>query len=62
VALEMKTACEQCGATLSDAGEAWICSHECTWCADCAAGLQRICPNCQGELVLRPRRAPAAAG
>ncbi|WP_397391657.1 DUF1272 domain-containing protein [Pseudomonas oryzihabitans] len=39
--------------------EALICSYECTFCAACAAGpLQGRCPNCQGELLRRPRRVP----
>jgi len=34
-----------------------MCSFECTYCADCAAGtLNGICPNCGGELVRRPVR------
>ncbi|MGV3620714.1 MAG: DUF1272 domain-containing protein [Archangium sp.] len=28
----------------------------CTFCVDCATGP---CPNCGGELVVRPRRPPA---
>jgi uncharacterized protein len=56
VALEMKAACERCGAALAPDGEAWICSYECTWCGDCRLALQDACPNCGGELVRRPRR------
>ena len=37
-------------------GEAFICSHECTFCGDCATALEHVCPNCSGELVRRPRR------
>ncbi|MFI4868420.1 MAG: DUF1272 domain-containing protein [Steroidobacterales bacterium] len=37
-----------------------ICSFECTFCASCADGvLAGTCPNCGGELLVRPRR-PAA--
>ena len=56
--LEMKSNCESCDATLSsDAGNALICSYECTFCSECATGkLDNICPNCGGELVARPRR------
>jgi hypothetical protein len=58
VALEMKTVCEKCGTALAaDAGGAFICSYECTFCAACAEGtLAGRCPNCGGELVPRPIR------
>ena len=61
VALEMKTACEKCGAALDAAGEAFICVYECTFCGGCADRMQRICPNCAGELVRRPRPKPPRA-
>ncbi|WP_295517643.1 DUF1272 domain-containing protein [uncultured Pseudomonas sp.] len=56
--LEMRTTCEHCTSSLpADSERALICSYECTFCADCVAGpLQGRCPNCQGELVRRPRR------
>ncbi len=60
--LEMKTACGRCGKTLSPIGEAWICSHECTFCGPCAEAMSRVCPNCSGELVVRPRRAEPEGG
>ena len=57
--LEMKPACERCGAALPpDSREARICSYECTFCADCADEMNETCPNCGGELVLRPIREP----
>ena len=56
--LEMKSSCERCGATLTHAGEAYICSYECTFCYACAQALASSCPNCGGELVRRPRRSP----
>jgi len=56
MALEMRTACERCGAGLAPDGEAAICSYECTFCTDCATTLAQVCPNCGGELVPRPRR------
>ena len=59
MALEMRAECERCGAALAADGEAFICSYECTFCAGCAEGLERACPNCGGELVTRPRRAVA---
>ena len=59
MALEMRDACERCGKELAPDGEACICSHECTFCRDCTAALEEVCPNCGGELVRRPRRAAA---
>ena len=58
VSLEMRTSCERCGAKLpADAPDARICSYECTFCAGCADGeLGGVCPNCGGELLVRPRR------
>jgi uncharacterized protein len=56
MALEMRPACERCGAALAVDGEAAICSYECTFCPACADALERVCPNCGGELVARPRR------
>jgi uncharacterized protein len=59
--LEMRTLCERCGTVLDPAGTAYICSYECTFCAGCAATVAGTCPNCGGELVRRPRRAPETA-
>jgi hypothetical protein len=56
MALEMRPACERCGAALAPGSDAWICSYECTFCPDCAEGMGGSCPNCSGELVARPRR------
>src|SRR5262245_45640268 len=56
VALELKRACEKCGATLARSGTAYICSYECTYCPSCAEQMNFVCPNCGGELVRRPRR------
>lgn len=56
--LEMRPDCERCGADLpADAGGAFICSFECTFCAACAEVLDDMCPNCGGELLDRPTRA-----
>ncbi len=60
MALELRPVCERCGAALAVDGEAFICSYECTFCASCAAELVNVCPNCQGELVRRPRRKVAS--
>lgn len=59
--LEMRPDCERCGVDLpAAAGGAFICSFECTFCADCADALDEICPNCGGELLDRPARTGAA--
>jgi two-component system LytT family sensor kinase len=52
----MKSNCEGCQCDLSADAEAYVCSYECTFCADCASKRQRLCPHCGGELVRRPRR------
>jgi biotin operon repressor len=54
--LEMRRQCEGCGISLDADGTAFICSYECTFCADCAEQRGHKCPNCGGELVHRPRR------
>jgi hypothetical protein len=59
MALEMRTECERCGRPLEPDGAARICSYECTFCDECAEAMDSVCPNCGGELVPRPRRAPA---
>lgn len=58
--LAMRPNCERCNRQLpADQDGAWICSFECTFCAGCADGeLAHRCPNCGGELVVRPRRSP----
>ena len=58
--LDMRPDCERCGVDLPPhAGGAFICSFECTFCADCAEALDERCPNCSGELLDRPTRAKA---
>ena len=59
MSLEMRSACEGCGAALDEDGLAFICSYECTFCEGCAGGRDHLCPNCGGELVRRPRRGRA---
>lgn len=56
MALEMSTSCLQCHVALVQDGDAFICSYECTFCRGCAESMGRVCPNCRGELVIRPRR------
>ena len=58
--LDMRPDCQRCGVDLPPyAGGAFICSFECTFCADCAEALDERCPNCSGELLDRPTRAKA---
>jgi hypothetical protein len=55
--LEMREACERCGNKLArDRADARICSYECTFCNACSDAMEYRCPNCGGELVVRPRR------
>lgn len=55
MALEMRAACERCGAGLAADAEAFICTYECTFCPSCVREMKAVCPNCGGELVRRPR-------
>ena len=59
--LQLRPNCECCNRDLPpESQEALICSFECTFCHTCAdTVLKGRCPNCGGELVMRPRR-PAA--
>ncbi len=59
--LSLRPNCECCDQDLPNGdARARICSFECTFCADCAEKrLGGACPNCGGDLVLRPTR-PAA--
>jgi hypothetical protein len=54
--MQMKAVCEKCTKSLKIDGVAFICSYECTFCKECTDGLQMVCPNCQGELVISPKR------
>ncbi len=54
--LEIRPNCECCDRDLAVDDLAYICTFECTWCADCAEALGMICPNCDGNLVRRPVR------
>jgi uncharacterized protein len=56
--LDMLPDCEKCGVDLpADQHGAFICSFECTFCADCSDAMDERCPNCGGELSDRPLRA-----
>lgn len=59
--LQMRPGCERCDRDLlPECADARICSFECTFCCDCADGPHAgRCPNCDGDLVLRPTRAAA---
>jgi uncharacterized protein len=59
--LQLRPNCECCDADLPPDAEAYICSYECTFCPTCATDvLHRVCPNCGGNLVVRPVRPRAA--
>jgi uncharacterized protein len=57
--LEMRKECERCSAPLGLIDTAFICVYECTFCQDCTEDMNKICPNCGGELVRRPRKSSA---
>ena len=56
--LQLRPNCECCDRDLPpDSPVAMICTFECTFCHQCALEkLKGRCPNCGGELVVRPRR------
>jgi len=54
--LEMRPNCERCSKAVSPEDEVYICSYECTWCADCTKEMKFTCPNCGGDLGRRPTR------
>lgn len=59
--LEMRPDCERCGRNLPpDKDGAFICSMECTFCANCADKLDERCPSCGGDLLERPMRVGTA--
>lgn len=59
--LKMKTECERCHTATPADQPASICSFECTFCLECTTALSLTCPNCQGELLRRPRRVRSVA-
>lgn len=56
--LAIRPNCECCDCDLPNgSAAARICSFECTFCSDCAGTrFGDRCPNCDGDLVLRPTR------
>ena len=55
--LQLRPNCECCDKDLPPVAEAFICTFECTFCPECASGaLAGVCPNCGGNLTLRPVR------
>ena len=60
--LQLRPNCEACDKDLPpDAADAWICTYECTFCADCVATvLHNVCPNCGGGFEKRPVRPKTA--
>ncbi|MEP6557456.1 MAG: DUF1272 domain-containing protein [Burkholderiales bacterium] len=58
--LDLRPNCECCDRDLLPAStEAYIWSHECTYCKSCVEELlQGVCPNCHGNLERRPIQPP----
>jgi uncharacterized protein len=56
MSLEMRGRCEKCQAAVGHDDLVFICSYECTFCPTCTMEMGQRCPNCDGELVRRPRR------
>ena len=56
--LALRPNCECCDTDLPNGDlRARICTFECTFCVDCVENrLGGLCPNCGGDLVLRPTR------
>ena len=56
--LQMRPNCESCNCDLPAQAElAYICSFECTFCHTCSVNSHAMmCPNCKGQLTLRPTR------
>jgi hypothetical protein len=59
--MEFRLECGRCRTPLPEERSAYFCANECTVCPSCVRQLKFVCPNCQGELVRRPRRAKLGA-
>lgn len=59
--LLMKKHCETCKVSTGLTEVAFICSFECTFCESCTLASQYVCPNCAGDLLLRPTRQKSIA-
>jgi ribosomal protein S18 acetylase RimI-like enzyme len=60
--MEFRSDCLRCHGALTDDGPAYHCAQDCTYCASCARTIRFVCPNCGGEVVRRPHRAPLGPG
>ena len=62
--LQLRPNCEACDRDLPpESQQAMICTFECTFCRDCAENVfAGVCPNCGGNLELRPIRPAALLG
>jgi len=49
----VKDKCERCGKPVPREADALCGSFQCTFCRDCAAGYNHVCPNCSGRLTVR---------
>ncbi|MGB6892300.1 MAG: DUF1272 domain-containing protein [Xanthobacteraceae bacterium] len=47
----LKARCERCRRIFGAGDTRFMCSYQCTFCAECSAEMQRRCPNCGGELM-----------
>lgn len=57
MALQIRPNCERCDRDLApNAINAMICTYECTFCTDCVAAIENVCPNCGGGFAPRPIR------
>jgi GNAT superfamily N-acetyltransferase len=59
--MELRPECGRCHRALTDQDRAFVCSFDCTWCPSCFRLLHGVCPNCGGELLLRPRPRPSGS-